>query len=43
MLDDTLVLDLQRISSVEVFPEQMLAKVGGGAQQGESRKRIHRI
>ncbi|CAJ1436127.1 unnamed protein product [Effrenium voratum] len=35
MLDDALVLDLQRISSVEVFPEQMLAKVGGGAQQGD--------
>eukprot|EP00434_Breviolum_minutum_P022768 symbB.v1.2.020087.t1/scaffold1671.1/size106526/1 len=35
MLDNTLVLDLQGLSSVEIFPEQLLAKVAGGAQQGQ--------
>eukprot|EP00435_Cladocopium_sp_Y103_P062995 s3_g24.t1 len=35
MLDNTLVLDLQGLSSVEVFPELHLAKVQGGAQQGQ--------
>lgn len=34
MIDNTLVLDLQRLASVEVDAERKTAKVAGGAQQG---------
>jgi len=34
VLDNSLVLDLQRLNSVEVDPVKKLAKVAGGAQQG---------
>lgn len=35
ILDDTFVLDLQRLNFIEVMPDQKIAKVSGGAQQGE--------
>eukprot|EP00929_Paragymnodinium_shiwhaense_P102483 TRINITY_DN65685_c0_g1_i1.p1 TRINITY_DN65685_c0_g1~~TRINITY_DN65685_c0_g1_i1.p1 ORF type:complete len:538 (-),score=75.49 TRINITY_DN65685_c0_g1_i1:175-1788(-) len=34
MIDNTFVIDLQRLSSIEVDPEKKTAKVAGGAQQG---------